>query len=139
MKLSIGQLAAGTGETVKTLRYWTEQGLLAAERGPNGYRYYQPAMIERASLIRSVQALGFSLGEIAEIVSLRDSGLQPCAEVRERLGAQLHRVVQRIADLRRLETELEARLSWAESHPEPECDGDGCVYLAAEGPSAAPW
>jgi hypothetical protein len=33
MQLSIGDLANVTGETVKTLRYWTDQGLLDTERG----------------------------------------------------------------------------------------------------------
>jgi hypothetical protein len=40
MQLSIGDLANVTGETVKTLRYWTDQGLLDTERGENNYRYY---------------------------------------------------------------------------------------------------
>lgn len=85
MTLSIGGLAERTGETVKTLRYWTNMGLLEAERGENGYRYYQQDAPERSSFIRSAQARGFSLSEIQEILSLRSSGARPCEEVRERL------------------------------------------------------
>ncbi len=62
MTLSIGSLAGRTGETIKTLRYWTDLGLLEAERGENGYRYYAEDMAERSTFIRSAQALGFTLG-----------------------------------------------------------------------------
>jgi DNA-binding transcriptional MerR regulator len=133
MRLSIGQLASRTGESVKTLRYWTDFGLLATERGENGYRYYQPGMAERAAFIRSAQALGFTLAEIGEILSLRETGLQPCTEVREQLAAHLDGVKRRIAVLRNLEGELEARLQWAAAHPDPQCERDGCVYLVDDG------
>lgn len=69
MRLSIGDLSATTGETVKTLRYWTDQGLLNTERGENNYRYYMPDMTQRAAFIRSTQALGFTLEDIKSILS----------------------------------------------------------------------
>jgi hypothetical protein len=39
--LSIGQLAHATGETVKTLRYWMDRGLLKAERGENNHALWR--------------------------------------------------------------------------------------------------
>ena len=65
MQMSIGDLASVTGETVKTLRYWTDQGLLDTERGENNYRYYATDMTQRAAFIRSTQALGFTLESYA--------------------------------------------------------------------------
>lgn len=129
MTLSIGGLAERTGETIKTLRYWTDSGLLEAERGENGYRYYSEDMAERSTFIRSAQALGFTLGEILDILALRTSGVPPCEDVRERLKVHLATVKARIAELRALEEDLEEHLRWAEAHPEPECQVDGCVYL----------
>ncbi len=131
MASSIGQLAKATGETVKTLRYWTDHGLLEAERGENGYRYYREDAARRAAFIRSAQALGFTLSEIQDILALRASGLQPCEHVKARLETHLATVRAHIAELEALERDLEARLRWAEANPEPECQMDGCVYLAA--------
>ncbi|HEX7021625.1 MAG TPA: MerR family DNA-binding protein [Trueperaceae bacterium] len=128
--LSIGQLAEATGETVKTLRYWTGLGLLVAERGENNYRYYREAMTERTAFIRGAQALGFTLAEIRNILSLRENGQPPCTEVKQQLARHLAKVRARMAELRQLEAELADRLRWAESHPDPACDADGCVYLA---------
>ena len=65
--MRIGELAAKTGETVKTLRFWEVHGLLEAERSESGYRYFGSSMIERPRLIRHAQALGFSLSEIRAI------------------------------------------------------------------------
>jgi DNA-binding transcriptional MerR regulator len=129
MQLSIGDLASVTGETVKTLRYWTDQGLLDTERGENNYRYYVPDMKQRTAFIRSTQALGFSLEDIKSILHLRAEGVQPCNEVRAELDRHLSAVRERIAELQQLEAELSARLTWAEANPDPACDDDGCVYL----------
>ena len=130
--LSIGELARETGETVKVLRYWTDLGLLITERGDNRYRYYPPAMAERVGFIRSTQALGFSLQEIRGILALREEGVQPCDEVREELSAHLAAVRERIEELQHLERDLKARLKWAETHPDPGCESEGCVYLAVD-------
>ncbi len=129
MQMSIGDLASVTGETVKTLRYWTDQGLLDTERGENNYRYYRTDMTQRAAFIRSTQALGFTLEDIKSILHLRAEGVQPCSEVRTELDRHLSAVRERIAELRQLETELSARLTWAEANPDPACDDEGCVYL----------
>lgn len=69
---TIGEFSKITGLTVKTLRFYHEQGLLApsAIDDQSGYRYYDADKVERARLIRSLRELEFSLPEIAEI--LRD-------------------------------------------------------------------
>ena len=135
MSLTVGQLADKTSETVKTVRYWTNLGLLNAKRGENGYRYYCEEMIARVAFIRSTQALGFTLRDIQSILALREEGTQPCQEVREELAEHLRAVRSRITELQRLEAELASRLAWADAHPNPACEGDGCIYLAEEPPS----
>lgn len=129
MQLSIGDLATQTRETVKALRYWTDQGFLKAERGVNNYRYYPPDTPQRVAFIRSAQALGFTLADIADILKLRDAGVTPCDHVRADLHKHLKNVRARICELRALEQELSERLTWAEADPSPDCKTEGCVYL----------
>jgi MerR family copper efflux transcriptional regulator len=126
--MRIGELASTTGESVRTLRYWEDEGLLEADRTDSGYRVFRPAMIDRVAFLRRAQALGLTLQEIRSILSLRKEGLQPCGHVRDRLREHLVSVRERLQQLRALEEELEGRLAWANAHPEPDCD-DGCVYL----------
>lgn len=137
MSLSIGQLASMTGESVKTIRFWTNSGLLAADRGANGYRFYPAEMRARVSFIRGAQALGFTLEEIGAILTIRDRGVLPCADVRERLRTHLGDVRARIADLQTLEAALEDHLRWADAHPRPACASEGCVYVTTYDPPAA--
>ncbi len=54
--LKIGELAKITEESVPTLRYWTQEGLLVVkEYTPGGYQLYDQTMIERVKTIRRLQ------------------------------------------------------------------------------------
>ncbi|MEM9643505.1 MAG: MerR family transcriptional regulator [Planctomycetota bacterium] len=71
---SIGEFSKMTGLTVKTLRFYHEQGLLVpsyVEPG-SGYRFYCEAKIETARVIAALRTLEFPLAEIAEILKSHD-------------------------------------------------------------------
>lgn len=131
MTLSIGDLASRSGEPVKTVRFWSDHGLLPHERLENGYRNYPSEALGRVAFIRSAQALGFTLEEIKAILAIREDGRKPCREVRDNLTAHLAVVRVRLEVLRGLEADLASRLAWAEANPDPDCDeAVGCAYLA---------
>jgi MerR family redox-sensitive transcriptional activator SoxR len=66
--LSIGEAAARAGLRTSALRYYEAEGLLAADARVGGRRRYAPEAVERLTLIRFCQALGFSLTEIGAIL-----------------------------------------------------------------------
>ena len=71
--LSSGELAALAKVSRDTLRYYERQGLLAAaQRADNGYRRYPPEALARVRLIRGAMGIGFTIGELREILSARD-------------------------------------------------------------------
>ncbi|WP_338086270.1 MerR family transcriptional regulator [Lysinibacillus xylanilyticus] len=63
-RLKIGELAEKTGITKRTIDYYTNIGLLEAERSASNYRYYAPAMIERLHFIEQRKQQGLSLVDI---------------------------------------------------------------------------
>ncbi|KGR87857.1 MerR family transcriptional regulator [Lysinibacillus sp. IITD104] len=63
-KLKIGELAEKTGITKRTIDYYTNIGLLDAERSAANYRYYDPAMIKRLQFIEQRKQQGLSLVQI---------------------------------------------------------------------------
>src|SRR5688572_20076473 len=67
---SIGEFSKITGLSVKTLRFYHEQGLLAPARVDHetGYRYYDSPQIEKARVIRELRNMDFSLEEIGQIL-----------------------------------------------------------------------
>ena len=74
IELSIGEFSKATGLTVKTLRFYHEQGILVpshVETG-TGYRFYNDARIETARVIAALRQLEFSIAEIKEIMGSHD-------------------------------------------------------------------
>ena len=73
--IKIGDLARLSQETVSTLRYWTDQGLLPpADISASKYRWYNQSAVVRVKLIRQLQAQRFNLGEIKQKMKLTLNG-----------------------------------------------------------------
>nr|WP_255507886.1 MerR family transcriptional regulator [Lysinibacillus sp. BW-2-10] len=60
----MGELAEITGITKRTIDYYTNLGLLKAERSTSNYRYYSSDSIERLREIEEMKANGMSLQDI---------------------------------------------------------------------------
>ncbi len=128
--VTIGELAKQVGESVKTIRYWSDLAMLEPIRTKSNYRLYSESSLKRIKFIRTSQALGFSLSEIKAFIDLRKDGKQPCHEVISELNEHLKIVQKNLQELKNLELELKTRLKWAQEHPDADCD-EGCVYLEA--------
>lgn len=112
--MQIGELAAATGLSRDTLRYYEKRGLLTARRSGNGYRDYPEEAAGWLRYIRMAQALGFTLQEIEADLPLlaaltRDSAATAEA-LRAALQAKLAEIDRRIDGLQALRGELTQRL-----------------------------
>jgi DNA-binding transcriptional MerR regulator len=95
--LSIGQLARRTGLTVKTIRYWSDIGVVPpADRTPAGSRRYDAQAVERLELVRTLRELGVGIEEIRGIVERQRS----VAEVAEVVAVHVTALDARIRLLR---------------------------------------
>ena len=103
--LSIGRLAAATGVPVKTIRYYSDIGVLPPQKTtPAGYRLYAEDDRLKLELIRTLRALDFDLASIAGV--LKRSG-----SAREALALQLGAVDAALKNLTRVRAVLKASLS----------------------------
>ena len=124
----MGQLAERAGVKRSTLRYYERRGLLSpAVRSPAGYRLYTPDAVATVRFIKRAQELGFSLAEIAELLSLRNSSALPRDQVRALAAEKLREVGERIAALRALKGALEGLLEACERSG----GSCGCLILSA--------
>lgn len=129
--MRIGELAAATGTTTKTLRFYEVAGLLPApQRTSSGYRDYDPAVVPRLDFLRRARAAGLTLAQIREILDVRDTGAAPCQHVQQLLTSRLTDLDRRIADLQTLRATV-ADLRDAAATVEPaSCDPTTvCRYL----------
>jgi len=131
-RISIGDLAKGTGTKVVTVRYYEQIGLLPVpSRTAGNYRTYSNEHVRRLRFIRRCRDLGFTLDQIRDLLRLSSQKDEECADV-DRITAQhLIEIEQKISDLRRLAKELR-RLNNC-------CQGNGivadCRILEALSPS----
>jgi len=114
MTTTIGKLARNLGINVETIRFYERKGLIEQPVKPEtGYRHYPDETVNRIRFIKRAQDLGFSLDEIANLLSLND---RPCGQVQELAEHKLLAVRERMADLRRLEKALKALLTQCQSN-----------------------
>jgi DNA-binding transcriptional MerR regulator len=108
--LSSGDLARATGSTVRTIRFYEEEGLLKpAVVSDGGHRRYTEDDLDRLRLIGDLRELGLSLCEIRSILDIR-SGCRNAAEFairfQEVLAGHLEQAQRRLERLRRVKREL---------------------------------
>lgn len=103
----IGELADQAGVPPKTIRYYEEIRLLPEpDRTSGGYRDFDPEALSRLRFIRAAQSVGFSLGEIREILAFRDRGEAPCEHVTDLIEQHARDLSDRIRALERMRSDL---------------------------------
>ena len=122
--LSIGQLAAGGGVSVETIRFYQRKGLLMIPPRDSGIRRYGSEDLRRLRFIRQAQTAGFTLEEIKELLEL-DSG-EDRSRARALAASRIGALNAKMAELKRARDALK-RLA-------AECAGDEsgpCPILAS--------
>lgn len=117
--MRIGELSTRTGITTKTIRYYEHVGLLPdPPRTAAGYRDYDDSAIGRLSFVRAAQSIGLTLGEIREVIAVRERGESPCPHVAELIRLHAEDLTKRIAALQDMRREL-VRLAKVTARAEP--------------------
>jgi len=126
--LGIGQLARRAGVAIDTVRYYERNQLLTpAGRLASGYRRYGEGELKRLRFIRRAKALGFTLEEIRELLSLSDE--RNVARVKRAAEAKLADIEQRVAELQRIRRGLRTLVAACPGHGRAEA----CPILNALG------
>ncbi|PSK92412.1 DNA-binding transcriptional MerR regulator [Haloactinopolyspora alba] len=102
--MKIGELSRSTGVSVRSLRYYEEQGLLAPTRTPGGQRVFPDAAVDRVILIQQLFAAGLHSDRIGQILPcMRAPEGGPSARATPKLARVLveerERIDTTIADL----------------------------------------
>ncbi|MET7295572.1 MerR family transcriptional regulator [Streptomyces griseoloalbus] len=68
--LTIGELARATGLSVRTIRYWSDEGALPpVARSAGGYRLYDAGSVARLELVRTLRELGLGLDDVRRVLA----------------------------------------------------------------------
>ncbi|MBB4932873.1 DNA-binding transcriptional MerR regulator [Lipingzhangella halophila] len=115
--MRIGELAEKTGASVRSLRYYEEQGLITSTRSPSGQRHYGDSDVERVLFLRRLFNAGLSSRTIAELLPcVRDPSTQKTDDAWKRLTAERARLDSHIADLLRTRESLDEVIAANRQH-----------------------
>ncbi|MDD4906618.1 MAG: MerR family DNA-binding protein [Methylobacter tundripaludum] len=136
MKLTIGNLAKRAEVTIETIRYYQRIGLLDEPGKPfTGYRHYPPNAITRIRFIKRAQQAGFTLKEIAQLLSLDDGH---CADVRKIAEQKCQQIDAQIKDLTTLRNVLDSLVKGCQNDSSAEhCSLINALSTAKDGGSVA--
>ncbi|MET9227259.1 MerR family transcriptional regulator [Lentzea sp. NPDC003310] len=110
--MRIGELAERTGVSVRALRYYEEQKLLASERSGSGQRRYDEKAVTRVKLIQQLYGAGISSASILEMLPCVVTGVA-APEVMAKLIGHRSSVVRQIEELQETLLQLDRVIAGA--------------------------
>jgi|TARA_B110000438_G_scaffold71335_2_gene71582 MerR family Zn(II)-responsive transcriptional regulator of zntA len=118
--LKISELAAKTGLSAHTIRFYEKHDLIrASERSEAGYRFYNDSDIRRAEFVKAARNIGFSLEDISQLLSIRvDKSSHSCQEVTDITQHKLDEVNEKISELESMQNTLQILLKSCCGGPE---------------------
>ena len=118
--MTIGEVAKRAEVNIQTIRFYERKGLLLpASRSGSGYRQYYDDAVRRVRFIKHAQEIGFSLREIANLLSLQVAGDSTCADVKVQAVEKIRDVDDKIRKLQDMRAALGRLVE--------KCDGVGPV------------
>ncbi|MFE4858796.1 MerR family transcriptional regulator [Streptomyces sp. NPDC056670] len=115
--MRIGELASRAGVSVRSLRYYEEQGLLRSARSAAGQRHYREADVERVLLVQRLYAAGLSSRTILELLPCVDSPSGKTSDAAlDRMALERDRLSAHIAELLHTRDTLDAVMASARAY-----------------------
>ena len=120
--LDIGRASKASAVSVKMIRHYEEIGLLGkVARTYANYRVYSDANVHVLRFIKRARALGFSIEEIRELLSLWQNKSRPSASVKKVASAHMEDLKRKIAEMQSMLTTLQHLTHNCHGDQRPDC------------------
>jgi len=128
--VTVSELATRAGIPAHVVRFYTKEGLLKPRRDrANGYRLYAESDVTRVRFIRRAKSLGFTLGDISQILRDADRRQSPCPKTRSLILRRLQEAKERLTALRELHARMKTAVRVWRRLPDAVPDGESICYL----------
>ncbi|MEW2074385.1 MerR family transcriptional regulator [Streptomyces sp. NPDC013433] len=115
--MRIGELSSRSGASVRSLRYYEEQGLLTSTRSASGQRHYTDDEVERVAFIQRLYAAGLSSRTIVELLPCAYAPSEENSDAAlERMALERSRLSEHIADLQNTRDMLDELITTARTY-----------------------
>lgn len=120
--VNIGAAARASGVSAKMVRHYESLGLLPrVGRTDSGYRQYSEAEVHTLRFIKRSRELGFSMEEIAELVSLWQNRRRSSAGVKRIAQRHADELAQRIEAMQAMQRTLAHLIHCCQGDDRPDC------------------
>ena len=119
--MNIGSVATDTGLSAKTIRYYEDIGLVTPGRSANGYRSYTAAEVQRLKFLQRARALGFSIEECRQLLSLYEDKDRASASVKAIALDKISAIEVKISELEGLRDSLKTMAAGCSGNDLPDC------------------
>lgn len=123
LQIRIGELAARTGRSVHTIRWYEQQGLLPPVPRLGAHRVYSNRHVEWLELMERLRGSGMSVAELRRYTALAQRGAAQLEQTRALLLAHRERVAQKISEWQRAQLLVEEKIAfytrWIEQGERP--------------------
>ena len=109
--LRIGEMAKISGFSVKTIRFYCDQGLLHTARSEGRYRIFSSDSLAELEILRALRSMDVPIGELARILEVRRAGVCNCSVLKDSIATKLLSIDSRIQELQMMKSELARLLS----------------------------
>jgi MerR family transcriptional regulator, copper efflux regulator len=120
--LDIGRASKASGVSVKMIRHYEEIGLLGkVARTYANYRVYTDGNVHTLRFIKRARALGFSIDDIRELLSLWQNKSRPSASVKKVAAGHMDELKRKIAEMQSMLTTLQHLTHHCHGDQRPDC------------------
>jgi Cu(I)-responsive transcriptional regulator len=120
--MNIGAAARQSGVSAKMIRYYEQSGLIPqATRLQSGYRDYVDNDVHRLRFVRRARDLGFSVEQIADLLSLWDDHGRASADVHAMTRAHVERLQAKAAEIQAMIAVLQRLADSCQHDGRPDC------------------
>jgi MerR family copper efflux transcriptional regulator len=120
--MNIGEAARNSGLSAKMIRHYESIGLLgAATRSESGYRLFGHNDLHTLVFIKRSRDLGFSLEEVAKLLTLWRDRDRASAEVKSLAAGHIAALNRKIDELTGLRETLQHLVSHCHGDDRPDC------------------
>jgi Hg(II)-responsive transcriptional regulator len=105
---SIGKLSQLSNLNIETIRFYEKKGLLSKpKRKDSGFRIYADEYVKRIDFIKRAKALGFSLKEINELLTIQIEDTTTCDDIKNKLEIKSIEINNKISDLKKMNKSIQ--------------------------------
>jgi Cu(I)-responsive transcriptional regulator len=119
--MNISKAARRSDLPAKTIRYYEEIGLIAPDRGANGYRDFSDSDVHMLQFLKRARDLGFSVADCRALLDLYTDANRSSAEVRAIARKHLDEIDAKIGQLREMRGTLAHLIDCCDGDSRPDC------------------